>query len=61
VQRTSGLAGSLRTALPGQAPPPAQQTAAQSGEPTDVTFDENGNPIAAKGQNRRFFLDWLLY
>lgn len=51
--RASGLAGLRPTQ-------PSRQAAAKPAENVEPSFDEEGNPIAPKGQKKRFLLDWLL-
>jgi predicted small lipoprotein YifL len=55
--RQTGLANGMRSPRAAQ---PDKQAATQAGQATSAGFDEDGQPIAPKGQQRRFFLDWLL-
>ena len=41
-------------------PPPAASAASQPVEQNQITEDADGNPIAPRGEKKRFFLDWLL-
>ena len=41
-------------------PPRASAAGSEQIEQNEITEDADGNPIAPKGQKRRFFLDFLL-
>ena len=40
--------------------PPPRSAAAAPVEQNEITEDQDGNPVAPKGEKKRFFLDFLL-